>query len=326
MKEDYDKIKDLFLITENKSKSKYRSEISIYDIDTDSILSLDNFELTDPSLQGSDGFFVSKKISVSKTSKEIKNVEYKINAHGFRTKHFEDKTDKDIVLATGCSSTFGLSLPEKYTWPSLLEAELNKDADLFRVYNLGFPGHGYFIIIKNIFSFIKKYGKPKAIFIVFPNINRDVYFSKIRKKFIAQVVNIGHVFNGKKDMKDFVMGYDEGANTLKTIAYVNWLELFCSAAGIKLFWTAWDDADIIEKIKFNNYTPSYPTFYSDSLPENIEYKKVVEPEDIWMWDIAGDKVHPGINWNYSISRIFADLHHKSFSGIINTKEGELYGN
>jgi hypothetical protein len=182
MREDYDRMKDLLLITANQSKSKYRSEISITDIDTDSILSLDNFELTNPSLQNSDKFFVSKKIPVSKTSKEIKNVEYKINSDGFRTEHFEDSTDKDIILATGCSFTFGLGLPEKYTWPKLLEAELNKDADLFKLYNLGFPGHGYFIIIKNIFSFIKKYGKPKAIFIVFPNINRDVYFSKIRKK------------------------------------------------------------------------------------------------------------------------------------------------
>lgn len=322
MREDYDRMKDLLLITANQSKSKYRSEISINDIDTDSILSLDNFELTHSSLQNGDGFFVSKKIPVSKTSKEIKNVEYKVNSHGFRTKHFEHGTDKDIILATGCSSTFGLALPEKYTWPSLLESELNKDSDLFKVYNLGFPGHGYFIIIKNIFSFIKKYGKPKAIFIVFPNINRDVYFSKIRKKFIAQVVNIGHVFNGDKDMQDFVLGYDEGANTLKTIAYVNWLELFCSAAGIKLFWTAWDDFDIIEKIKFENYTPSYSTFYSKSLPENTEYKKVVEPEDLWMWDIAGDKAHPGINWHYSMSRLFMGLHNDSLSGIINTKEGE----
>jgi len=295
------KLKNIFLITENKSKSFYKKNISIDKINTNSITTFDNFDFLNKKNLNEDGYYIHNKFPFQNNT-EIKNVKYKLNKFGFRTKNFE--SNKKFILTSGCSNTFGIGLPEQYIWPSLLKDKVNKKID---VYNLAFPGHGYFMIIKNIFNFIKQYGKPEAIFIMFPNLNRDIYFSKIKKDFVAQVINVSHVFHGNNDMKNFVLNYDEGANILKTISYLNALEMFCNSAGIKFAWTTWADKEIIELIKFDNFY-FFENLYYNNLSKNKEYKNLIDKENLYMWDIAGDNAHPGINWQYTVFKSFYDLY------------------
>jgi hypothetical protein len=322
-----DKLKNLLEITDNSWKSVYRKNLKIVDIDTDTITVFDNFGARGMESEGkevdSDGFVVHYSFG---DQKKIKDVVYRINTNGFRTHNFKENTDeKKIVLASGCSFTFGLGLPEKYSWPKILEDRLNENSNEYLVYNLGWPGSGYFLTIKNIFSFIKKYGNPHSIFISFPNLNRDVYYSKIEKKFKAQVVNISYVFKGNADMKDFVINYDEGGNLIKTVSYMNALEMFCNTNNIKLYWTTWCpvEADLMQDINFDNYFRSEKTLWNrltnkKEAKNNKDYKDSLPDKFLKFWEIAGDKSHPGISWSYEQADMFFKLYNDDLSDIIDT--------
>jgi len=320
-----EKLKNLLKITTNNSESMYRKNINIDDVDTESILTFDNFGFNDRSSSNAEFDDNDFLINYSFGDQEkIDEIVYRINKDGFRTHHFKLNTEnKKIILTSGCSFAFGQYLPEEYSWPKILESELNKNKNEYLVYNLSYPGSNYFLTIKNIFSFIKKYGNPEAIFISFPNLNRDIYYSTIKKEFIAQVVNVSHVFKGNDDMQDFVINYDEGANFIKTVAYVNALELFCNTNKIKLFWTTWcsEEVELLNKIKFDNYFISEQALwqgvkYISKNTKSNEYKKTIPDKFLRFWELAADKSHPGINWNYQQSDFFLNLYRNYKSDII----------
>lgn len=305
------RLKNLIEITSNTTNTFYMKNFKVDEVDTDAIMTYDNFGLTTinkDSIIDKDNFLIVNEVIGA--HKQNNKVNYKINKNGFRSDHFIllDKNNVNI-LTSGCSFAFGLGLPEKYIWSNLIkDSFLNKTKDT-RVYNLSFPGTNYFVIIKNIFSFIKKHGKPDFIFIDFPNINRDMYYSHINKKFISQVVSINHVINGNDDMKNFVIDYDEGENYLKSINYINSLEMFCNSNDIKLFWTTWSyrENEIFKKIKFDNFYPADFFWKTSKLPKNKNIKDNTDKDDIEFWDIACDNAHPGINWNYERSKFFINL-------------------
>ena len=60
-------------------------------------------------------------------------ITYKINKHGFRCNEFE--TDRDCMIALGCSYTMGTGLPVECLWPSLIGQRLGLET-----YNLAWGG------------------------------------------------------------------------------------------------------------------------------------------------------------------------------------------
>jgi hypothetical protein len=108
-------------------------------------------------------------------------ISYKINNEGFRCDDF-DKNLKTELLFAGCSETFGMGGPLEDCWAYMLNNELS----LKNYFNLGQPGLGYQAIIYNILSYIKEYGPPKVLFVLFPNIEREIihyYPFTVQKKF-----------------------------------------------------------------------------------------------------------------------------------------------
>lgn len=61
-------------------------------------------------------------------------ITYQLNRYGFRCDEFEQRPN---LVALGCSFTFGIGLPLKDTWPTLLAQQLN-----LQPYNLSWPGTG----------------------------------------------------------------------------------------------------------------------------------------------------------------------------------------
>lgn len=75
---------------------------------------------------------VSRQYLTAKGWDKPEAISYKLNSHGFRCEEF-DSTPCLVVL--GCSHTFGIGLPDKDVWGSLVGAALG-----LKVVNLGWPG------------------------------------------------------------------------------------------------------------------------------------------------------------------------------------------
>ena len=98
-------------------------------------------------------------------------IEYKINSHGFRSKHF-DEIDRPIVCF-GCSFTYGVGLPEEYTWPDMVSKHFDIPA-----YNLGVPGMG--LDIASIYAtnwLVDEIWRPRAICVLLPPPGRIDFFA-----------------------------------------------------------------------------------------------------------------------------------------------------
>lgn len=107
--------------------------------------------------------FTSFELEARAVNPDSDPVEHTLNSHGFRSPEF---SKVDLIMA-GCSQTFGMGVEYNQTWPTMLAESLNAS-----YVNLGSPGASNQKIVENIISYIKKYGKPKIICAVFPNLYR----------------------------------------------------------------------------------------------------------------------------------------------------------
>jgi len=97
-------------------------------------------------------------------------IEYKINSEGFRSKQFE-QGDRPIVCF-GCSFTYGVGLPEEYTWPAIVSKHFNIPA-----YNLGLPGMGLDAATMYATNWlVDEIWRPRAICVLLPPPGRIDYF------------------------------------------------------------------------------------------------------------------------------------------------------
>jgi hypothetical protein len=81
----------------------------------------------------------------------------------FRTPEIENKD----LIALGCSQTYGVGVCEESTWPALLAKKLN-----LSYANIAVPGTSVARSVTSFFSYIEKYGKPKAVAILLPDMYR----------------------------------------------------------------------------------------------------------------------------------------------------------
>jgi len=96
--------------------------------------------------------------------KPVDDLFYRVNNIGIPG---EDFISDAKGLALGCSVTAGCGLWHKWTWPYILSQELG-----YHINSLGSPGRSLSDITQKIFQYIKKYGKPKNLFILTPDILR----------------------------------------------------------------------------------------------------------------------------------------------------------
>lgn len=85
------------------------------------------------------------KCNNPKLSYGIDDIEYHMNKDYFRCDDLENisKNNKPVLLAFGCSFTFGIGLPEHETWPVILSKMIKeKTGEDVTVVNFGSPGSG----------------------------------------------------------------------------------------------------------------------------------------------------------------------------------------
>jgi hypothetical protein len=236
------------------------------------------------------------------------NFGYRINSDFFRDKHFEKLKLEDYnVLALGCSFTFGSGLPEEYVWPRILESEMQKFMPETKVFNLGSPGIGIDVIINNAIAFIDKYGTPDAIFALFPDMNRKMYYEPLTKKYEVYVARFSH-FKLRKEQRTLhnktkIYNFEDSAYDM--INHIKILESFCRVAGIKLVWHSWpeNDIELYSAMNFKKYT-TFDNFYFEN-KENI-LESVPEEYLQYMHGARDDFIHPGIEYNVNVTGLFLD--------------------
>jgi hypothetical protein len=312
---------------------------------------LDKF-FTNTSEVGNYSPFQEGTVSSSRRSegKEVDTIDevntYKINSIGCRGEIDEDSD----ILASGCSITFGLGVPELGTWPNLLSKKINRS-----VTNLGGPGASVESICFNIIQYCLNTKMPKEIFCLMPDffrsmivVDKEFYKSKVNRGLMGTLDPLGYVFcNPKviKDGKSFFMEVEDKKYVedsisphqliMNSIRYIYMLEAFCSSNNIKLYWSVWDPPSsyILEELvknkdfKLKNFSSFYPpdsdyngpgsmiSWYCK--PENHEH----ELKDHASWSngsdyafIDGKKTfknsHPGIHTQEHFADFFYNIYNE----------------
>lgn len=245
---------------------------------------------------------------------EKKRIEYKFNQIGYRGKNV---IGTEQFIAIGCSQTFGYSLEEEFTWPEQLGKLLGS-----RVVNLGMPGDSAQGAIMKALEYINQFGKPRAIFALFPY-RRSEYFSV--KGYIASENNLelnGAFNNTSYDWKNKFKKISKAPHTYQeiippeqnifaTFTMINIFEKYCKEAGIKFIWTGWEEGFSSNRVQdvIKNFSPGF--FFENNLNEftSIEKKCHLEYQNHPLFNYAADREfekngkvlyvsgHKGIHWN-----------------------------
>jgi hypothetical protein len=267
---------------------------------------------------------------------------YEINSLGLRG---EVDLDAD-VLASGCSITFGIGVPEEGRWTNILSNKMNKS-----VMNLGNPGGSVATICKHIISYCMNNKMPKEIFCLMPDfarsmvvVDKEFYRSGVNRKDVGTGNHLQLMFCNpriKTDGKTVVMETRDKRNIedsvsphqliLDAVDYIYILESFCLVNNIKLYWTTWDapssmvmeELSSLEDFKLKNFVPLYPKNSGDQLNIFIENTcskdHDSEFKDHLCWPTGSDysiidnkkqtkMAHPGIHFQYHVAEFFYNLH------------------
>ena len=270
------------------------------------------------------------------------NNSYTINELGLRGKSYENS---DIV-ASGCSITFGIGVPESGRWTNLLEKKINKN-----ILNLGNTGASIQSICTNLIQYCMNNKMPKEIFCLMPDffrrvviVDKEFYKSRVKRDGIELRDELGYVFCGPqiKTIKDSLLMYVEDQKyiedsisphqlLLDSINSVYILESFCLINNIKLYWTTWDlpSATILQELnknkdfKLKNFIPLWDPEEIMGFKSYLNIGCILSHESEFRsnqsWPKGSDHVlidgkkkkewyHPGIHFQYHIADFFYNLH------------------
>lgn len=190
----------------------------------------------------------------SKKSYSSYDIEYNLNNDYCRSDDFKyEHSGKHIVFA-GCSNTFGVGTDYKKTWAYKTYEEISKNETIDGYYNLGFEAATTIEIIVQVFRYIRKYGNPDFIFILFPDTDRDDQYFKI-----------GDIYTPVMQREFYMI-----------------LEQYCRSHNIQLISSTWDMSftDIWEKIKVNMSISSDTPHQFDKNPiEERDYSPILKYSD-----------------------------------------------
>jgi hypothetical protein len=188
-----------------------------------------------------------------------KDIEYKYNSWGYRSKEFSELND-DYILVLGCSFTEGIGLHYDDMWSTKLANELNMD-----VFNLSIGGSGPDIVFYNTIlfhNFVLKNGKlPKYVVYQWTFENRTSYMFYHESNLInLETFSISYpkeVY--PKNYKKYFDWYNEGfvANEGELIKQSNVSTLTChnlwKTVGVPVYhWTWGDDFNLKKSELFHN--------------------------------------------------------------------------
>jgi hypothetical protein len=214
--------------------------------------------------------------------KKDNSVSYSYNSLGFRSDEFTKDHNGDHVLFAGCSETEGVGGNLESCWSYITYSELSKENKLSGFFNLARYGWGYDIIIQNIMCYISEYGKPKTIFILFPNLGRFYTWDGNEEGF-ENFVHRGHIPNSvtnyseKSSWKRKINAQEQRSQFIIFTMIVKLFEEYCKSNSINLYWSTWDSEDSL------NY--SNANVFKYFLPIADIYQFIQENNDYFLKEI-----------------------------------------
>lgn len=205
------------------------------------------------------------------------NVFYKFNSLGFRSDEFTDKHDGKHILFAGCSETEGSGGNLDALWAWITYNKISEKDKLSGFYNIGRAGWGWQIIISNVLEYIKSYGSPDYLFIMFPNIGRNIKWLKRDDnefEIYYQEMLLPYLTNSNDDiLKRPVTTVDFQRKILVDfILIIKLFEEYCNFNNINLYWSTWDKLDHDNYLNlniFNNFV---------EMEDNMENFLINRPE------------------------------------------------
>lgn len=177
---------------------------------------------------------------------------YKFNTEGYRSKKF---IENEELLISGCSFSFGIGVDEEMIWGVQVANYFNLSYS-----NISLAGSSPAQIVYNLFAYFKKYGNPKYLIILFPDLYRLALPSVIGK-FVAKKYKDDNNDNGRVEFDPIHLYYNKDLNEVVkyskyphiideivpievpiwlNIKCLHILEQYCEQSNIKLAWSFWD--------------------------------------------------------------------------------------
>lgn len=274
-------------------------------------------------------------------------VEYQINNHGYRGKDFGNNEE---VMVLGCSHTFGVGIPEEFTWGNVFAKKINKD-----YVNLSQEGDSAQAQVYKAFKYFEEFGNPKIIVACLPSTR--IEFPYISKKFGKPLYGPEETLTDPDKIQQIFL-YDELEKYSKiphnpekilpihsaifySFMFVQMLEQYCNSNKITLIWNMWDDELFFDYVKDNlpeilkNYLYiDFKNFAFDE-EEGIEYIRNKEIENAYILpechqDLADHPLfyrasdyNPGLingHWGIHLNQHIAEDFYNKYIDTISNKE------
>lgn len=246
----------------------------------------------------SDEEFLIKKQNSKDSLYPDSLISYKINNCGYRSDDLNKKYSSQNFLFSGCSYTFGTGIPYESIWAHQLNRMLGGE----KFINLGMNSGSYHTIVYDVYNYIRNFGKPKGVFLLFPNMQRHINFNydenddvaisiiAFRKKLPLQQKKV--TSTARERAEKILDVIKEDVNIFDFYNTVIGLEEYLYSLGIPLVWSTWDK-QLNEKSKdiaiFNNYV-NLDNFEVFSKVESLKKPKEFDNQ---YWNIGRDFSHPG---------------------------------
>ncbi len=236
-------------------KLKFNEKIK-EQIDSSVFSEKSNYKLT---LNARKTFYSETEYNSKKIIEDDPKRIYENNSNGFRSKKELEKTP---LLFAGCSVTYGVGVSIENIWATQVAKLLNLDHT-----NIGKSGASTGHIVNSIFKYVETYGNPEYLFCLFPDYKRfyvpvdDVFYaeklnnknkvptniekesSESNKKFFQTIyLGVEKEKNNKliKLPYDYKRVFSDDLAIYDAMKSIRYLEQYCRAADIKLFWATWD--------------------------------------------------------------------------------------
>lgn len=222
---------------------------------------------------------------------------YKVVDRGFRSTPLLNSPD---ILSLGCSQTWGVGVPDNAVWNAVLSKNLSMS-----YFNMGIPGASIMSLVGFAIDYIEKYGAPKYVVALWPDIRRmripmeDRVNSTAADKW-AKDVGV----NNSIDVEDVHFPYERfgsGSKSLTAnfskrphvlhevnsysmpffynIEYLRFFMHYCKLKNIKMVFSSWDDDTtiLLKELELENFyfldwlhydrAPNHEIYVSDCHPD-----------------------------------------------------------
>lgn len=207
------------------------------------------------------------------------DIEYAFNSNGFRCDEFSIEQSSNNFLFAGCSQSLVLGLPQELGWANIINTKLGKK----NFYNLALVQSSAEIIIYNTIQYVYLFGKPQAIFILFPDFYRKMY---VKDDYIFASHNIL-----SKDEKN-----TDATNEsfIRYFMLLKQLESFCDLNNIPLLYSSWQRISVEAMMHLKNKGVLKYCFDVSDI-NDIDIKEISKSNSKYKhyWDVARDNVHFG---------------------------------